>query len=116
MANKNIEDKNNVAFSFLPDTPKFGTDNCATHHVCNDRSLFVGEILPMTNVGIRGVGGVAVAAGIGTIKFYLTSESGHKDEIILNNVIYLLDCPKNLLSITRWSKDRYDNAGVFSRG
>ena len=87
MANKNIEDKNNVAFSFFPDTPKFGTDNCATHHVCNDRSLFVGEILPMTNVGIRGVGGVDVAAGIGTIKFYLTSESGHKDEIILNNVI-----------------------------
>ena len=71
MANENIEDKDNVAFSFLPETPKFGTDNCATHHVCNDQSFFVGEILPMPNIGIRGVGCVAVAAGIGTIIFFI---------------------------------------------
>ena len=25
-------------------------------------------------------------------------------------------CPKNLISIARWSKDRQDNCGIFSRG
>ena len=116
MANSKTKDDNDLDFSFLPDKHLFGTDNCATHHVCNDRSLFVGEIPSLSNVGIRGIGGVAAAAGIGTINFSLTSEDGHKDDIILNNVIYQPDCPKNLLSNTRWSKDRGNNAGVFSMG
>ena len=31
-------------------------------------------------------------------------------------MIYLPDYPKNLISITRWSEDRDDNCGIFSRG
>ena len=69
----------------------------------------------MSNVGIRGVGGVDIAAGIGTIKCILASEDGHKDDMILNNVIYLPKCPKNIFSITQWINDRGENAGVFSR-
>ena len=59
-------------------------------------SLFVGIIREIQNVGIRGVGdvgGVAVAAGIGTIKLTLTNEDRIAEEIILENIIYLPEFP-----------------------
>ena len=60
----------------------------------------------MSNVGVTGVGNVIVVVGIGDITFTLTSEHGDEDDIILNNIIHLPDCTKDLLSITWWSKDR----------
>ena len=42
-------------------------DNCAACHVCTDIDMLIGEITNITNIGIRGVGGVATATGIGTI-------------------------------------------------
>ena len=116
MANETVSHTDDQTFAFMPERPSFGTDNYATHHACNDISLFIGEIKKITNIGIRGVGGIATAAGIGTVEFILTSEDGIREKIQLENVIYLPDCPKKLLSITRWSKDRGDNAGIFSRG
>ena len=70
----------------------------------------------MTHIGVKGVGGIAEAVGMGTIRFWIKDESGESEEITLHNVIYLPDCPKNLISITRWSEDRGDNCGIFSRG
>ena len=67
----------------------------------------------MTHIGVKGVGGIAEVVGMGTIRFRIKDES---EEITLHNIIYLPDCPKNLISITRWSEDRGDNCGVFSRG
>ena len=105
-----------TVFSFLSEPTEFGTDNCATHHICNNLALFIGEIRKVTNIGVKGVGGVAEAVGMGTIRFWIKDENGESEEITLHNVIYLPDCPKNLISITRWSEDRDDNCGIFSRG
>ena len=103
-------------FAFLSDKPQFGIDNCATHHVCTDINLFVGEVTEISNVGIRGVRGVATALGIGTVEFYIISSESKSEKITLRNVLYLPNCPKNLISVSKWSKDRGDNAGAFSRG
>ena len=116
MANMKETSTEKEAFAFLPEKPKFGMDNCATHHVCTDINMFIGEITKITNIGIRGVGGVAAATGIGTIQFNLLNSNSESDTITLKNLIYLPECPKNLLSIHRWSKDRGDDAGIFSRG
>ena len=106
-------DNSDKTFSFLREPTKFGTGNCATHHICNNHTLFIGEIEKVTHIGVKGVGGIAEVVGMGTIRFRIKDES---EEITLHNIIYLPDCPKNLISITRWSEDRGDNCGVFSRG
>ena len=65
---------------------------------------------------MRGISGIAIAEGIGTIKFTITDNSGKKHEITLDNVIHLPEASKNLISITQWSKEKNDDCGIFSRG
>ena len=83
MANMKETSTEKEAFAFLPEKPKFGMDNCATHHVCTDINMFIGEITKITNIGIRGVGGVAAATGIGTIQFNLLNSNGQSETITL---------------------------------
>ena len=94
MVNDLSDKEEEVSFACIPGESIFDTDNCVTHYICNERSLFVGDIIPITNVGVRGIGSIATDAGIGTVTFSLTSEDGEKDNITLNNVIYLPDSPK----------------------
>ena len=89
------DDNSDETFSFLREPTEFGTDNYATHHICNNRALFIGKIKKVTPIGVKGVGGIAEAVGIGKIRFWIKDESGEFKEITLGNVIYLLDCPKN---------------------
>ena len=104
------------SFDFLPKSKEFAVDNCATHHVCNDKSLFISDIKPVSDIGISGVGGTALPVGISTVAFNLKNSDGIDDYIKLENTIYLPQCPKNLISVTRWSSDRKDDCGIFSRG
>ena len=85
----------------MPERPSFGTDNYATFYVFNNINLIIGEIRNITNIGIKGVGGDAVAAGIGTIHFIITNQDRIRDKIPLDNMIYLPDYPKHLHFITR---------------
>lgn len=79
----------------MSDWLSFGTDNCATHHIYNITSIFIGKIKKITNIDIRSIGGIAVAAGrIGTIEFMITNEDGIKEKIKVENVLYLPDCPE----------------------
>ena len=36
---------------------EFGIDNCATHNICSEKSLFVGKIQQCSNIGVREVAG-----------------------------------------------------------
>ena len=95
---------------------EFGTDNCATHHICAEKSLFVGDITPLASVGVRGINGVSLAEGIGTVRFDVKDDDGKVHEITLHNVLYLPDASKNLISISQWSEEKQDNCGIISRG
>ena len=46
----------------------------------------------------------------------LQVRQGEHKEITLDNVIYLPESPNNLISISRWSRDRGDDCGILSRG
>ena len=94
----------------------FALDNCATHHICNDKSLFTGPIQSISNVGITGVGGTVSPVGIESIAFTVRDCGDVDHPITLSNVIYLPDCPKNLISILCWSLDKGDDCGIFSQG
>ena len=116
LANQNIGELQHEGFSFLPKQVQFAVDNCATHNVCNDKKLFLGEIKTLKNLAINGVGGTSVPLGMGTVAFTIKNSDGVEEYIKLPNTIYMPQCPKNLISIARWSKDRQDNCGIFSRG
>ena len=45
-----FDDNSNKKFSFLREPTEFGTDNCATYHICNNRVLFIGEIKKVTHI------------------------------------------------------------------
>ena len=79
LANTDFKNYDDNSVSFSPEGLSFTTDNCATHHVCNDRSFFVDDIVPISNVGFRGVGGSATAPAIGPINFSLKSENDDID-------------------------------------
>jgi hypothetical protein len=65
---------------------------------------------------ILGIGGVRMPAGIGTIVIQITNNKGETSVIELENVFYVPDVPKNLISISQWSKEYKDNCGILSRG
>ena len=102
-------------YSFTSEPTEFGTDNCATHHICSLLNLFV-NMRPAPKVGVTGVAGSTMASGIGTIMFTITDDDGIKHKITLEDVIYLPESAKNLISTSKWSSDKHDNCGILSRG
>ena len=116
MANETEGEMGNQTFTFATKPTEFGTDNCATHHISYEKELFIGEIRDIGNVGVKGISGSAIAAGIGTIQFTIKDSKGEQELVTLENVIYLPQASKNLISIAQWSADRGDNCGIFSRG
>jgi len=104
----------NSTISFQSEVTEFGTDNCATHHICSLLNLFT-NMRPALSLGVIGVAGSLMASGIGTIEFMLTDNKGFKQKIQLKNVIYLPELAKNLISTTQWAQDRKDNCGILSR-
>ena len=101
--------------SFNSDTTEFGTDNCATHHICSLLNLFT-DMRPAPKIGVTGVAGSLMASGIGTVQFTVTDDEGKRHSVKLRNVIYLPESAKNLISISQWSKDMNDDCGIISRG
>ena len=68
----------NQTFTFATKPIEFGTDNCVTHHICYEEDLYIGEIRDIGNVGVKGISGSAIAAGIGTIQFTIKDSKGEK--------------------------------------
>ena len=56
-------------YTFGQRRTEFGIYNCVTHHICSDKSFFVGEIQQCSNIEVKVVAGSAVVEGIGTIEF-----------------------------------------------
>ena len=83
----------------LDETVDFGVgaqyavmDNCATHHICNDASLFVEPPVPCESIIINGATGVGTAAAIGNMSIIVKDENNVAHDIKLLNVIYLPEC------------------------
>ena len=114
IANESLK-SDDEGFTFIPRRQEFGTDNCATYHVCKDVNVFIGEIKSSMNVEVKVIGAVSITVGIGRIQFIIKDDKGYIQQIALDNLIYITDSPNNLIYITRWSKYCEDYCGVFSR-
>ena len=94
----------------------FGVDNCATHHVCAEKSFFTSDMSPLPNTGVRGIAGTLPAEGIGTISITIKDDNGNTHRVDLSKVIFPPSAAQNLISVSQWSRDRNDNCAVTSRG
>ena len=116
LANLSPSEDKDTETDFTSAHTEFGTDKCATHHICWEYNLFIPSTYRlMKSVGVQGIAGRAVAKGIYTIVFTVTDDNIEKSTIILENVIHLPEASKNLISISQWSKDSQDNCVVISR-
>jgi hypothetical protein len=70
---------------------------------------------PDQTIGVQGVSGHSVAKGVGTISFTLKDDQGANHRVTLDDAIYLPESRKNLISVSRWGRDRQDDCSVTSR-
>ena len=80
----------------------FVVDSGSSDHLCNDKSLFVGDIRPIPGVTLQGIGGVIRAEGYGTVKFFVYDDEGRRHTFRVHNVLYVPAAPMKLISPQRW--------------
>ena len=68
-------------FSFDSDSSIIVCDNSVNVHICNNQSMFVGELRSVPNTKVATIGGKGhPASGIGTVKWSWTDEDGKSHE------------------------------------
>ena len=86
---------NNTGLNLDFDSHNFAIDLGSSDHVCSVKSLFIGDIKPLTNVNLQGIGGIIPATGFGTIQFSVTDDHGIQHVFTIHNVLYVPQAPMN---------------------
>ena len=96
--------------SFDSDSSFWVCNNSATGHICNDRSLFHGELVPST-FSVSAATGTSETNLMGTIVLSVRDDDGVEHTFTLREVVYMKDSPVNLLSTRRLAEQFPDEAG-----
>ena len=81
----------------------FCVDNCATCIICNDKSMFVGELKRSTSEVVTS-NGQNTPKQVGTIRIVLTDDGGTTHQYDIPGALYDPESPFNLLGIPYLSK------------
>jgi len=103
----------NVTSFFDTDSSFWVCDNSATGHICNDKSLFSGELIPSIYI-IGAATGTSEPTLMGTVVLRLIDDKGLKHTFTLTHVNYMPKSPVNLLS-TRVLSEQFTNEHGFDR-
>ena len=91
-------------------------DNSATGHICNDRSLFIDELRPVTGEQVMTIGGDDnTPEGVGTVEWSWYDDDGKRHTYRLEEVYYFPQSPVNLLSVTQLARMLNDPEGTEIR-
>jgi hypothetical protein len=82
-------------------------DNAATDHICNDKSLIYGNLVPSV-YEVSTANGVDSPSLMGTVILRITDDDGVRHEFELTHINYLPQSPVNLLSFC-WLAEQYPN-------
>ncbi len=82
-------------------------DNLATGHICNDKSLFSGELVPSIYV-VGAATGTSKPTLMGTVILCTTDDNGKKHTFMLTHMNYMPKLPVTLLSTWVLSKQYVD--------
>ncbi len=85
-------------------------DNSATGHICKDKSLFSGELVPSI-FKVGSATGILTPTLMGRVILRLMDDEGVTHSFELTNVNYLPDSPVNLLSLWRLAEMYLDVSG-----
>ena len=105
-----VQDKFDQLSLFDTDSSFWVCDNSATGHICKDKALFTGDLVPSI-YEIGSATGISNPTLMGTVTLRLTDDEGEKHSFILSNVNFLPDSPVNLLSLRRLAELYPDSAG-----
>jgi hypothetical protein len=84
--------------SFDTDSSFWVCDNAATGHICKDKSLFSGDLVPLIYI-VSTANGIDSPTLLGNVNLHLRANEGNKHEFNLTKVNYMLNSPVNLLSL-----------------
>jgi hypothetical protein len=99
-----------VVSSFNTDSSFWVCNNLATGHICNDKSLFSGELVQSIYI-VGAATGSSEPTLMGTVILRLTDDDGNKHTFTLNHVNYMPRSPGNLLSTRVLSEQFLDKNG-----
>jgi hypothetical protein len=83
---------------FDTDSSFWVCDNSATGHICKDKSLFTGDLVPSI-FEVGSATGISTPTLMGMVILRLTDDEGATHSFEFTNVNYLPDSPVNLLSL-----------------
>jgi hypothetical protein len=82
--------------SFDTDSSFWVCDNSAIGHICNDRTLFTGDLVPSIYI-VGAATGTSEPTLMGRIKLRITDDDGKKHKFTLTHVNHMPTSPVNLL-------------------
>jgi hypothetical protein len=104
----------NATSFFDKDSSFWVCDNSATGHICNDKLLFSGELVPSIYI-VGAATGTSEPTLMGTDVLQLTDNNGDKHTFTLTHVNYMSKSPVNLLSTRVLSEQFTNEHGLINR-
>jgi hypothetical protein len=96
--------------SFDTDSSFWVCNNSATGQICNNKTLFTDELVPLI-FEVGSATGISTPTLMGTVTLRTTDNEGAKHSFTLKNVNYLPNSPVNILSLCRLTELYPDDAG-----
>jgi hypothetical protein len=104
-------EKLNMQIHFDTDSDFVVCNNLTTGHICNDICKFIPGSLHQTNKCLTTANGTGPCLQKGTVCLHLIDDNGVKHIFILDDFLYHLDSPVNLLSPRRLAEKFIDSQG-----
>jgi hypothetical protein len=101
----------NTMTSFNTDSSFGVCDNLVTGHICNDRTLFTGDLVPSIYI-VGAATGTSEPTLMGTVDLRITDDDGQRHKFTLTHVNYMPTSPVNLLSTRVLSRQFTDKNGI----
>jgi hypothetical protein len=105
----------NATSFFDTDSSFWLCNDSATGHICNDKSLFSGKLIPSIYI-VGTATGTSEQMLMGTVVLQLTDNNGDKHTFTLTHVNYMLKSPDNLLSMRVLRKQFTNEYGFDQQG
>ena len=87
--------------------------NSANVHVCNDKNCFKGELVTEKSYQVATIrDSHNRATAVGTVVWEWKDDKGKLHTFEVKDVLYLLDSPVNILSVTKVADQLDDNHGT----
>ena len=107
---KKVQDE---AVSFDTDSVTAVCDNSANVHICNNESMFIGEIRKTDKHYVATIGGQKNAAtGMGTVRWEWKDDNGKQHTYDIEDTLYFPSSPVNILSVTSFAEQLKDDDGT----